>query len=86
VARLMTRASLLLSQGNIAAARMVLERAAEIGSLPALVALAETYDPAILSGWGTLGTQGDVAKARELYAKAVAGGIDEARERLKALP
>jgi curved DNA-binding protein CbpA len=43
-ARLMARASLLLDQGNISVARAVLERAAEMGSAPALFALAETYD------------------------------------------
>ena len=85
-ARLMARASLLLGQGNIGAARIVLERAAEMGSAPALFALAETYDPAILSAWGTVGTQGDVAKARELYGRASAGGVHEAKDRLSALP
>jgi len=82
--RLMARASLLLDQGNIGVARIVLERAAETGSAPALFALAETYDPVVLSAWGTVGTQGDVGKARELYAKAFAGGIREARDRLNA--
>ncbi|HMK01393.1 MAG TPA: hypothetical protein VK552_18900, partial [Reyranella sp.] len=83
--RLMARASLLLSQGNVGAARIVLERAAETGSAPALFALAETYDPATLAAWGTFGTQGDVAKARELYAKAFASGVQEAGDRLNAL-
>jgi hypothetical protein len=83
--RLMARASLLLGQGNVSAARIVLDRAAETGSAPALFALAETYDPLILSAWGTMGTRGDAAKARELYAKAFAGGIREAGERLNAL-
>jgi hypothetical protein len=82
---LISRASLLLSQGNIGTARIVLERAAETGSAPALFALAETYDPVILSKWGTFGTQGDVAKARELYAKAFASGVQEAGDRLNAL-
>jgi hypothetical protein len=86
LARLMARASLLLSQGNVGAARIVLERAAETGSAPVLFALAETYDPVILSAWGTFGTLGDVAKARELYAKAFAGGVPEAKDRLNALP
>jgi hypothetical protein len=85
-ARLMARASLLLSQGDIGAARIVLERAADNGSLPALLALAETYDPVVLSAWGTVGTQGDVAKARDLYGRASAGGVHEAKDRLKALP
>ena len=85
LARLISRASLLLSQGNIGTARIVLERAAETGSAPALFALAETYDPITLTAWGTFGTQGDVAKARELYAKAFAGGVQEAGDRLNAL-
>jgi hypothetical protein len=83
--RLMARASLLLSQGNVGAARIVLERAAETGSAPAMFALAETYDPTTLAVWGTFGTQGDVTKARELYAKALAGGVVEAKDRLNTL-
>jgi hypothetical protein len=83
--RLMARASLLLSQGDIGAARIVLDRAVEIGSAPALFALAETYDPFILAAWRTFGTQGNAAKARELYAKAFAGGVQEANDRLNAL-
>lgn len=80
--RLMSRASLLLSQGDIGAARIVLEHAAERGNARALFALAETFDPVVLSAWGTLGTQGDAARAQELYAKALAGGIQEAKSRL----
>jgi hypothetical protein len=85
VARLMVRASALLGQGNIGAARIVLERAAETGSAQASFMLAETYDPVILSTWGTYGTRGEATKARELYAKAHAGGIQEAKARLNAL-
>jgi hypothetical protein len=83
--RLIARASALLGQGNIGAARVVLERAAETGSAQASFMLAETYDPAILSGWGAYGTRGEVTKARELYAKARAGGIQEAKDRFNAL-
>jgi hypothetical protein len=85
VARLAARASVLLGQGNIGSARMVLERAAEMGSAQASFTLAETYDPLILPKWGTYGTRGDAAKARDLYAKAQARGIKEATERLDAL-
>jgi len=84
-AGLMARARVLLGQGNIAVARIVLERAAEIGSAPALFTLAETYDPAMLSAWGTLGTKGDVGKAQELYAKAFASGVQQAKDRLNTL-
>jgi hypothetical protein len=85
-ARLMARAGRLLDQGNIGAARIVLERAAEMGSAPALFTLAQTYDPAVLSAWGTFGTQGDVDKAQELYAKAFAGGVRQAGDRLNSPP
>jgi len=83
--RLIARARALLGQGNIGAARIVLERAAETGSALASFTLAETYDPTILSTWGTYGTRGDTTKARELYAKAHAGGIQDAKDRLDAL-
>lgn len=80
--RLMSRAHVLIGQGNISAARIVLERAAETGDGRALFALAETFDPIVLSSWGTLGTLGDAAKAQELYGRALAGGFEEARSRL----
>jgi hypothetical protein len=63
----------------------VLERAAEMGSALASFTLANTYDPIILSKWGAYGTRGDATKARELYAKALAGGIHEAKNRSEAL-
>jgi hypothetical protein len=85
VAKLMARARALLGQGNIAAARIVLESAAETGSAQATFTLAETYDPIILAAWGTHGTRGDATKARELYTQAHAGGIQEAKNRVDAL-
>ena len=84
-AKLIERANGLLGQGNIGAARIVLERAAESGNARASFMLAETYDPVILSAWGTYGTRGEAAKAREHYAKAHAGGIQEAKGRLDAM-
>ena len=83
--RLMARARSLLEQGNISAARIVLEHAAEAGNSLAIFALAQTYDPSILSDWGTFGTLGDAAKAQELYARAIAGGYQKADDRLNAL-
>jgi hypothetical protein len=85
VARLRARASVLLGQGDIGAARVVLERAADKGSAQAMFELAETYDPLILPRWRTYGTPGDATKARDLYAKAETGGIKEAKERSDAL-
>ena len=83
--RLIARAYALLGQGNIGAARIVLERAAEKGSAQASFMLAETYDPTILPVWGTYGTRGEATKAREFYAKAHAGGIQQAKDRVDAL-
>jgi hypothetical protein len=83
--RLMTRANELLAQGNISGARSVLEHAVEMGSARASFMMAETYDPGILAGWKTYGTRGDPAKAREFYAKAAAGGIEEAKDRIAKL-
>ena len=84
-AALLARASALLGQGDIGAARIVLERAVEMGSVQASFSLAETYDPLILAKWGTLGTRGDAVRAQDLYAKADAAGIKEAKARIEAL-
>ena len=84
-ARLMARANALLAQGNIGAARVALERAAETGNAQATFALAETYDPNVLATWRTYGTRGDAAKARDLYARAYDGGIKAAKDRSHAL-
>ncbi|MEA3142088.1 MAG: hypothetical protein QOK23_4257 [Gammaproteobacteria bacterium] len=85
VARLVERANALLGQGNIGAARIVLERAAEAGSAQATFRLAETYDPLVLSIWRTYGTRSDATKARELYAKAYDSGVKAAKDRSDAL-
>jgi TPR repeat protein len=84
-AYLVARAKLLLSQGNINPGRNVLERAIDLGSKEAIFALAETYDPRMLSRWNVYGTRGDLSKARELYERAAAVGIVEAKERLTSL-
>jgi hypothetical protein len=84
-ARLIARASALLGQGDIGAARIVLERAIEMGSAQASFSLAETYDPLILAKWGTHGTRGDTIKAQDLYVKADNAGIKDAKARLEAL-
>ena len=85
VTRLVAYARVLLDRGDIGSARIVLQRAADTGNAQASFALAETYDPHVLSKWGTYGTRGDANKALDLYAKALAGGITEAKERSDAL-
>ncbi|MGY4626438.1 hypothetical protein [Bradyrhizobium sp. USDA 4486] len=85
VARLLARANVLLGRGDIVSARTVLERAAEMGDALATFTLAETYDPLNLSKWGAYGTRGDTKRALDLYARALAGGIKEAKERSDSL-
>jgi hypothetical protein len=85
LAQLLTRANLFLAQGDISSARVVLERAVEMGSAEAGFRLAETYDPRVLASWRTLGTRGDPARARELYERAYAEGIQQAKDRMNAL-
>jgi hypothetical protein len=47
--------------------------------------LAETYDARVLQSWRARGISGDLAKARELYERAQAGGIEDAKERIETL-
>jgi hypothetical protein len=47
--------------------------------------LAETYDACVLQSWRARGISGDLAKARELYERAQAGGIEDAKERIRSL-
>lgn len=80
-----TRARELIKSGDIAGARLLLERAASGEDGPALLALAETYDPTVLSRWGVIGMRPDVERARSLYQKAADHGVPDAKERILAL-
>jgi hypothetical protein len=82
---LMDRANVLLSQGEIGAAQVILGRAAKTGSAQATFRLAETFDPLVLSSWRLAGARADAIKARELYATAYARGIKVAKDRSDAL-
>jgi TPR repeat protein len=78
------RAQALIERGDIAGARLLLERAASGKEPRVLMALGETYDSAMLSRWGARGIKSDAAKARELYQKAAEAGLAEARTRVLA--
>jgi hypothetical protein len=82
---LMEFASKLIAQADISAARLVLERAASSGDTRAIFALAETYDPNVLSAWRVRGIKGDRNRANALYGDALAKGETEARSRIFAL-
>jgi hypothetical protein len=83
--RLTARGELLLDTGDIKAARLVLERAAEAGSAVAALRLAETYDPVHLERAGAQGVAGDAAQAVRWYERAEGLGNPLATERLGEL-
>jgi hypothetical protein len=83
--RLCAQGLVALAAGDIAGARLYLERAAENGDARALLVLGETYDPVTLTRMGALGLKGEAVKARDYYARALAAGMGAARERIAAL-
>lgn len=86
VERLVKRGEDYLAQGDIAAARLILGRAAEAHDPRAAFSLAATYDPTVLKQLHVVGFKPDVAQARAWYEKAAGYGSDEASRRLAALP
>jgi len=83
--RLCAQGLVAMAAGDIAGARLYLERAAEAGDARALMVLGQSYDPTTLARIGTIGIKGDAGKAREYYSKALAAGMGAARERMAAL-
>lgn len=83
--RLCAEGLVAFAQGDIAAARAFLQRAAEGGDARALMALGDTYDPTTLARLGAVGIKGDEATARSYYSRALAAGVRGARERIAAL-
>ena len=85
IAALYSRGEQLVTQGEIAAARLVFARAAEAGDARSALALGASYDPAVLRKLGVLGVMGDAALAREWYTKASGLGSSEAAQRIELM-
>jgi hypothetical protein len=85
IASALRRADDLIASGDLAAARLVLRRAANAGDARAAMTLAGTYDPVILEKLGVHGFVPDVAMARAWYEKAKKFGSAEAPRRLELL-
>ncbi|UWU92454.1 hypothetical protein [Bradyrhizobium sp. CB1015] len=85
LAGLMTRAKGLLGVGDIVAARLLLERAANAQDATAAFMLAQSYDPAVLGTSDSRRIAADATAARDWYQKAAALGSAEARQRLAQL-
>jgi TPR repeat protein len=85
LAALMTRAKSLLALGDIAAARLLLERAANAQDASAAFLLAQIYDPAVLGVRDTRSITTDPVMARDWYCKAASFGSEGAQQRLTQL-
>ena len=82
---LVAQGSRLIERGEIVAARSVYQRAAEMGSGEAALALGSTYDPNRLWSLGALGMVGSKERARHWYARANDLGHPEANGRMQLL-
>jgi len=82
---LLARGDDLLATGDVAAARLFYQRAAEQGNAAAATAVGQTYDPAVLDLLRVRGARGDVQMAAEWYRRAIAAGDRHAETRLKRL-
>jgi hypothetical protein len=85
ITRLLKRGEELLVSGEIAAARSVFKRLADIGEARAAFALAESYEPSTLEKLGAKGLAPDVGMAQTWYERARELGSTEAQHRLDVL-
>jgi len=82
---LMQQGEQFVASGDLVAARLVYQRAAEAGNAAAALALGATFDPAVLAKIGVRGMGADVEKARSWYEKAKEFGSPDAPRRLEML-
>jgi len=85
IAALYRRGEQLIAQGDIAAARLMFTRGAEVGDARSALALGASYDPDVLRKLGVLGVAADPVLAREWYSKASSYGSREAAQRIELL-
>jgi hypothetical protein len=85
LAALLKRAKSLIAVGDIAPARLLLERAADAQEASAALLLAQTYDPGVLGTQDMRSITPDPAKAREWYQRAARYGSPDAQQRLSQM-
>lgn len=85
LATLLKRARGLIAIGDIAPARLLLERAADAQEAGAALLLAQTWDPAVLGTPDARSITPDPAKARDWYRKAARFGSQDAQLRLSQM-
>jgi hypothetical protein len=85
IAVLLKRGKDLIATGDLAAARLVLKRAADANDVEATLALAATYDPYVLQELKVYSFAADAGMARAWYEKAKQLGSAVALRRLEML-
>ena len=85
IAVLLKRGKDLIATGDLAAARLVLQRAADANDVEAILALAATYDPYVLRELKVYSFAADAGMARTWYEKARQLGSSAALRRLDML-
>jgi hypothetical protein len=85
IAVLLKRGKDLIATGDLAAARLVLKRAADANDVEATLALAATYDPYVLRELKVYSFAADAGMARAWYEKAKQLGSSVALRRLEML-
>src|SRR5262245_60670403 len=86
VAEMLRNGAQLMASGDVSGARLMYQRLAKEGEASAALALAESYDPQVLTKSNvTRGVTPDVALAQSWYEKAKALGSPVAAERLEKL-
>lgn len=85
IAALIKRGEALASNGDMSAARLLLQRAAEAHNARAAFELAATYDPIVIEQLGNNSARPDLALARAWYQRAREWGSPDAPKQLEAL-
>jgi hypothetical protein len=85
IAFLLRRGTDFFAQGDYAAARPLLQRAAEGGSASAALMLGAIFDPLVVHAIGGTGIKPDTALARQWYEMAVELGSEAASQQLARL-
>ena len=83
--RLVKRGQQFIEDSNVSEARLLFEKAADLGLAEGAIALASTFDEPELARLGVRGVQADAKEARRWYERAAQLGAKEAQQRLQRL-
>lgn len=83
--RLFKRGQQFVEDSNVSQARLLLEKAADLGLADAALALGATYDESEITKAGLRGVPPDAKEARRWYERAAQLGAREAQQRLQRL-